>query len=497
MGLNQNQLVYLIFIFLIFGIGFNSYLDIQNISKSKKMSPYWFWSLAFIMISDISAFIMPFGINILAIPFNISFLAALITLVLLFKSWNGPVSKKLIYNAILLTAIFGIAFTYILFNFQYIHRVFFITSSATFLLAAQFYELLKLRTKEKSIHINFLLGIIAFSAVLAIARFIFAIQASSVDTNIKYFYQESEKSQLARFIFSCSLLLIYIFISNYFYLRLLNNEKKALKKIKNQSTMLDLSNSEKKKLATLLSEREAMISSILNSNKLASTGALSASIAHELNQPLGAIQLNSQFLQMHLKAGKNNSEDLKKSIDRIIDDNKRASGIVSSLRNIFSNKEVGYSALNINEIIHSTLSLVNLDRKNIKIKITTNLSSRSFVYVNTDQLRQVFLNLINNSIEALRKSKKTNKTIHISTCDKKEFVQIDFQDNGPGVNKEIQSDLFNLLKTNKKTGLGVGLWLSRYIVERNKGEVKFKNATKGGALFTITLPALKARKTKI
>ena len=103
---------------------------------------------------------------------------------------------------------------------------------------------------------------------------------------------------------------------------------------------------------------------------------------------------------------------------------------------------------------------------------------------------QVLLNLLNNAIQALSQIDHSNKVINLEVLDGINFVQISVTDNGNGVSSEYQSHLFELLNTTKKTGMGLGLWLSRHIVTRHKGSISYEDAVGGGARFVIRFPSI-------
>jgi signal transduction histidine kinase len=103
---------------------------------------------------------------------------------------------------------------------------------------------------------------------------------------------------------------------------------------------------------------------------------------------------------------------------------------------------------------------------------------------------QVLLNLLNNAIQALSQFDRPNKVITLEVLDGLDFVEISVADNGNGVAPEFQSQLFELLNTTKKTGMGIGLWLSRHIVTRHKGSIHYENAVGGGARFVIRFPSV-------
>jgi C4-dicarboxylate-specific signal transduction histidine kinase len=139
----------------------------------------------------------------------------------------------------------------------------------------------------------------------------------------------------------------------------------------------------------------------MSANKTAVSGALSASIAHEINQPLGAIKINSQHLSMLIKGKKE-----KVIIDNIIKDNDKAAKIISTLKNIFVSKDNSFKRVNFERFIKSINPLFEdaTRDKNISMKLIIN--SPVEININPDEVQQALFNLLNNSIQALSKSSK-------------------------------------------------------------------------------------------
>jgi signal transduction histidine kinase len=114
----------------------------------------------------------------------------------------------------------------------------------------------------------------------------------------------------------------------------------------------------------------------------------------------------------------------------------------------------------------------------------------TLVNINRTEIQQVVLNLINNAIQALAESRSNAKTLKIESHDVADGVEILITDNGPGIPMEAQSHLFELLAdSNKKTGMGLGLWLCRHIITRHGGNIGYQDAKGGGAQFGIFLPS--------
>lgn len=240
---------------------------------------------------------------------------------------------------------------------------------------------------------------------------------------------------------------------------------------------------ENTKIKLLLNEKYKLINSLVTANKTAISSALSASIAHEINQPLGAMKTNSQHLNLLIKGKKE-----KILIKNIIKDNDRAAKIITTLKSMFSNNKSIYRSEIFDTFVQSLEPIFkeSIKEKNIRIKFLLNSSAK--VNMNTDELRQVFSNLIQNSIDALSLTSKKNKVIKIKTFTKNNKLFCSVTDNGPGISRKMQGKIFKLYESSKISNSGIGLWLSKYIITRHKGSLSVNKAYLSGAEFLIELP---------
>ena len=251
---------------------------------------------------------------------------------------------------------------------------------------------------------------------------------------------------------------------------------------------------EKVRIQALLDERERMVGSLLKANKTAVTGALSASIAHELNQPLGASNINIQFLKSKLDKGQLNPELGKEVLDDLERDNKRAATIVRSLRSIFIESDIKTEDVKVGQIIDSVLEIVNSDLIAKNIQVNLNVDQNLRVHIKDAEFQQVLLNLINNAVQSISSLGAVKGHIQIEATQNEEKAQISISDNGSGVPKEQQLALFELLNTTKETGMGLGLWLCKHIITRYEGSIYYKDAVGRGAKFVIELPLFNKNK---
>ena len=201
---------------------------------------------------------------------------------------------------------------------------------------------------------------------------------------------------------------------------------------------------ENTKIKLLLNEKYKLINSLVTANKTAISSALSASIAHEINQPLGAMKTNSQHLNLLIKGKKE-----KILIKNIIKDNDRAAKIITTLKSMFSNNKSIYRSEIFDTFVQSLEPIFkeSIKEKNIRIKFLLNSSAK--VNMNTDELRQVFSNLIQNSIDALSLTSKKNKVIEIKTFTKNNKLFCSVTDMVRVYQEKCRAKYLNFMKAQK------------------------------------------------
>ena len=360
------------------------------------------------------------------------------------------------------------------------HRVALITITQELFLIWQIWELRKYYKVEQTIIVRWLIFLSAFTLLGEICRTLWVLFGST-QTNF-FLYAQDVLALTLLWIGYGSTILVYVALGS-FYL------EKQIKQENQITNALRITKQENQKITELLKEKERLIYGLLKANKTAATGALSASIAHELNQPLGASNLNIQFLKMKLEKGIINPELGKEILDSLEEDNKRAAMIVNSLRSIFTEGESNSQEVQLGDLISTVLEIVKPELKSKNIQIQLGVEKELLISVNSSEVEQVILNLINNAIQALANSGTLQRRIAIEAIKSGKSIQLTISDNGEGVPTEFKPHLFELLGTTKQTGMGLGLWLCKHIVTRYGGSIHYEDAVSGGAKFVCELPS--------
>lgn len=225
-----------------------------------------------------------------------------------------------------------------------------------------------------------------------------------------------------------------------------------------------------------------------SAEKLASIGQLAAGVAHEINNPLGTILLYTSLLKKEVAKNSNESQSLE-DLDLIAEETNRCKNIVSNLLNFARQGKLKLSEFDISDLINNILKMIRVKPEFKGISITTECEALdTTICGDSDQLKQVFLNVINNACEALEESEVKKINIKITKIEN-EFV-IDIKDSGAGIPKENMGKLFTPFFTTKKMGKGTGLGLAiAYgIIKMHKGDIRALSDIGQGTTLTIKLP---------
>jgi C4-dicarboxylate-specific signal transduction histidine kinase len=224
--------------------------------------------------------------------------------------------------------------------------------------------------------------------------------------------------------------------------------------------------------------------------RVATIGELTASIAHEVNQPLAGVVSSGNACLRWLASQPPNIEKAEQSVNRIIRDANRASQVVQRVRNLIKNTPPEKAWVDINAAVLEVTLLVRYDIEQSRISLAARLlEDAPPVWADRIQLQQVFLNLIGNAIEALRTVETGPRDLLISTQkDEAGFVLATVRDTGPGLDAATLHDIFVPFYTTRSEGMGMGLAISRSIVEAHGGRLWADPEHSGGAVFRFTLP---------
>ncbi len=245
-----------------------------------------------------------------------------------------------------------------------------------------------------------------------------------------------------------------------------------------------------------ITETKFLHNQLLRSERLAATGQLAASIAHEINSPLQGITALLSVIRIKYKQDK----ELLSQLDLIKNAFLSIRNTVANLIDLNRPGKEKKQPMNINQVIENTVALTRSHLKKNMVSIKLNLAAKtSKINASPQQIGQVIMNLVNNAVESiinapdfqekLKQSTPIGGEISIHTHNRNEEIIITVKDNGPGISENDLEKIFDPFFTRKKTlGMGVGLSICYGVIEDHKGVINANNAPEGGAVFTIRLP---------
>jgi two-component system sensor histidine kinase DctS len=225
-------------------------------------------------------------------------------------------------------------------------------------------------------------------------------------------------------------------------------------------------------------------------SRLSTMGEMATQIAHELNQPLSAISTYSDAGLYMLKSLPEENADLVTALREIKHQAQRSGDIIRGLRNFVSKGELQTSTTDINVLVHSVLNLAMSELRNNKVEVNFSLDEAlPLIITEKILIEQVILNLVRNAIDAIAEANSRTRKVHIHTLlNKDKMIEVRITDTGPGLNAEQIESIFDTFVTTKPQGIGMGLPISRTIIEAHGGKLFAERQRKNGASFVFTLP---------
>lgn len=226
---------------------------------------------------------------------------------------------------------------------------------------------------------------------------------------------------------------------------------------------------------------------LVHVSRLTALGEMASSLAHELNQPLSAIANYLKGSKMLLDRPDPPLDRVSGAVDKAADEALRAGQIIRRLRDFVARGETERSVESLSKLIEeaAALGLVGAKEHGIRVRLDFNRDV-DLVLADKVQVQQVVLNLIRNAIDAMIDTQKRELTVNVASTDD-DMALVSVSDTGPGISPDIASQLFQPFVTTKRTGMGVGLSISRTIIEAHGGKIWVDENSGGGAIFRFTL----------
>jgi PAS domain S-box-containing protein len=258
------------------------------------------------------------------------------------------------------------------------------------------------------------------------------------------------------------------------------------------SFVLDLTGLKRAEAGAHESERRyrETLMELAHANRVTAMGQLTASIAHEVNQPITAAVINAEAALRWLGAQPPDLEEVREALGLIVADGTRAGNVISGIRTLIKKVPARPACLDINEVIREVIALTRSEAAKTGVSVKTDLADGlPLIYGDRVQLQQVILNLIINAIEAMSGVGETPRGMLISTGQAEPGgVLVAVRDSGPGLDPASLEHLFNAFYTTKSGGMGMGLAICRSIIEAHEGQLWASANEPRGAVFQFTLP---------
>jgi signal transduction histidine kinase len=237
-----------------------------------------------------------------------------------------------------------------------------------------------------------------------------------------------------------------------------------------------------------LRESEERYRELLRVDRSSRLGELTASLTHELNQPLAAILSNAQAALRFLASGKMNPELSREILQNIVQDDKRAADVIRSLRSMVKKGEAKKEPVNVNDVFREVIAIAygELSAHNILIETLLDETLPSVIADRT-QIQQVVLNLVMNAADALAETAPNRRKIILQTKLRDGFIRAAVRDYGPGIDAAEVDSVFDPFYTTKHNGLGMGLAVCRSIITAHEGRIWAEKNPEGGATFSFEL----------
>lgn len=247
-------------------------------------------------------------------------------------------------------------------------------------------------------------------------------------------------------------------------------------------------NRRQKLITAQLIETQGRYRELIREDRILRIGQMTASLSHELNQPLTAILSTAQAGIRILDSGKNDQELLKEIFRNIVEDDKRTASILSSLRGMMKLEKREKEKVDLNELIREIVEIYRSEAIAKASGIIAVLPEKPvFIYADRIQIQQVIMNLLSNALQSVEKADKRDSNIEIIETDTVEYVIVSVRDHGPGIDPSMKEKLFKPFTTTKKEGFGIGLAISQSIIYDHQGKIWAENLPGGGAVFSFSL----------
>lgn len=459
----------------------------------KHISVYWPAAIACLTINFVLAGLVPNAPGYVVTAMNVFGWCASLMMCAALRLFRAPLTRRLKLWLVLGVIAAAVVFDVIrqLGSSYYVLRA---TYSTCIYAASSFWLIIETRSIQrihKSSQLRITLAIATLIFLMLIGRA--ALLVTSDIDSLEHVHQENLLLTLSRLLPTLATFLLVFSINNFFFERVLQLEDAANRSL--ESTMASLNQAEgenqmirqlNQSLQRSIDEKQQLLQALTVANKTRNLNMFSAALAHEVSQPLAAIQLNAQIL-MRDDLDKLPDEQRQQRLLNILEGSRRASSIVQRLKRFINNREKSPVSLRLRAAVDEVLGLVQPRLESGAIHVELAIAGDVPVFADESQLQMVLLNLVNNAIDAVM-DRPQGRCIWISCAVAGPHTELVVEDNGPGIDPSQLESVFDVFQTTKTEGIGLGLWLCREVLALHGGFIRAGLRPGGGARFVVGLP---------
>lgn len=405
---------------------------------------------------------------------NILFIFSAGCLALLLRSWRTEVHRELFWLVVLCALLVGGLHLVVLrMEGSYVMRVLATGSVGILISLWELVELIKHLRKDREPLLKVIIGLVLLQKLLSFVALYATFYYATGEQ--RFLTDNATKSIYFTWCVLSMHLAIYLVIGSYLHRKAILGQRSAL--------------SESDRLNTALDDRERLLSSLIVTNRIASSGALSTWLARELSQPLTTVSTQLGLMK-HIIASKKEADPvLLDLLDNAVKEIAQPRQILENVRSTFQQKPDKLQSCDLGQLVEQTAELMHkrLQQANVRLIHPTYLSVHAEVA--EVEIQQVLINLLTHAIDSLEQMTGQTKTIWIEFHDKGEQAVLQVSDNGPGVPPEMIDNLLELDQSGSMSDSRMGLWIAKYIVEeRHQGRLWLDTRFAPGTRFMMELP---------
>ena len=233
-------------------------------------------------------------------------------------------------------------------------------------------------------------------------------------------------------------------------------------------------------------------------SRVSMMGQLASALTHELNQPLGAILRNAEAAEIYLKSDQPNLKEVRAILTDIRRDDKRAGNVIDRMRSLFKRQPLALAPLDLRDLMEDTIAMVRPDARDRQVKLKVEIQNHMpRAHGDRVHVQQILLNLIFNGMDAMKLTPAPKKWLTVTASKTKNGnLQVTVTDRGTGIAPDNAANIFEPFFTTKSNGMGMGLAISKTIIEAHGGEIWMNSSATDGTTFTFILPPAGLEKIK-